>query len=137
MKIYYLDEPLNEEELESIKEFLTEREGNLYTEVIDQIRIPTVLPTPDIDGYYRDDIKKLIDHVKRNLVKTGFLRDSGQQIVFVLAKDNFWNGIFQLAISEVTGFYPYIVQRWYYNGDQCVRRDIRLIDGHGMMGYKD
>jgi hypothetical protein len=108
MKIYYLNEALNEEELESIKEFLAEREGTKYIEVIDQIRIPTVLPTLDIDGYFRDDVRKLIDLVKKNLHKTGLLRDSGGQIVFVLGKDNFWNGIFQLAISEVTGFYPYI-----------------------------
>jgi len=137
MKIYYLDEPLNQGELESIQEFLVEREGIKYANIIEQIRIPAVLPAPDLDGKYRNDLRKLIDNVKNNFVRAGLIRDYGQQIVFVMSKDNFWNGIFQLAISEITGFYPYVVQRWYYVDDKIVRGDIRLIDGQGLMGYKD
>lgn len=89
MKIYYLGEPMNKKELEFVKEYLIDREGNTYIDIIDQIRIPTVLPTPDIDGFYRDDLRKFFNYVKRKLVKAGLEKDSGQQIVFVMAKDNF------------------------------------------------
>jgi hypothetical protein len=137
MKIYYLDEPLNHQELVLIIEALNEREGNQFTKVIEQIHIPTLLPVPDTNGKYHDDIRKLIDYAKRILIKRGIHKDYGHQVILVLTKEFFWDGIFQLAISEITGFHPYVVQRWYHIDDKLVRGDIRLIDGHGMMGYKD
>ena len=137
MRIYYLDEPLSNGDLQFIKEFLEVREGKNALELIEQIRIPTLLKTPDLNGKYKDDIRDLIELSKKILIKSNLLKDYGKQIVWVIPKDNFWSGIFQMAISEITGYHPYVVQRWYLEDDKWVRRNIRLIDSHGIMGYKD
>jgi len=47
MKIYYLDEPLNEEELTFVKEAISEREGLRAIQAIEKHRIPALLPSRD------------------------------------------------------------------------------------------
>ena len=137
MRIYYMDEPLNKEEWQSIKNFLAERDGVNSIKAVEQIRVPMVLPIPGTNGKFKEDITERINLIKNNLLKAGLRRDQGSQIVWVLPRDLDWGSIFQMAIYEITGFFPYIVQRWFYLDEQIIRRDIRLIDGHGMMGYKE
>ena len=36
------------------------------------------------------------------------------------------------AIAEETGFHPYFIKRWFPEGDDFVRDEIQIIDGHGL-----
>lgn len=137
MRIYYLDEPLDEEEIEFVKQALCQREGLQSIQHIDQIRVPTVLPIPAQKGVFEKDVEGRTQIAINSLSRAGINNDIGSQVTWVMPKNTHWGCVFQLAIWEVTGFAPYVVQRWRYDGDHLVRGDISLIDGHGMMGGKD
>jgi hypothetical protein len=78
-----------------------------------------------------------IELLKKHLIRAGLRKDAGRQVVWAMPKDTAWGVRFQLSIFEITGFYPYVVQRWSRDdAGALVKRDIRLIDGHGMMGGK-
>jgi hypothetical protein len=39
-----------------------------------------------------------------------------------------WDAIFQYAIRRETGFAPYVVQRWFRENGELVRRKARVVD---------
>jgi hypothetical protein len=139
MRIYYLDLPLTDDELSIVKELLDQEESPEIVGELEQIRVPYVLPTPDRDGKWKTgDTTAHVEHVKKNLMKSGVLKDSGRQIAFVVPEQIYWGSVIQLAIYEMTGFYPYAIQPWIYDEiEGRIRRDLRVINGHGMMGGKE
>jgi len=137
MRIYYLDEALNNEELTFVKDAIVQREGLGAIQSLEQVRIPTVLPTPSIEGQFQESIEEQIYMLYKNLKNAGIEKDVDKQITFVMPKEAHWGVKIQMAIVELTGFAPYVVQRWSVDDKgKTVRRDIRLIDAHGMFGCK-
>lgn len=133
--VYYLDEPLSDEDETFVVESLAAREGVSLTSKITQNRVATVLPA-HVDGSPRE-LASDTELLKKHLVRAGLRKDAGRQVVWAMPKDTAWGVRFQLSIFEITGFYPYVLQRWSRNEDgSLVKRDTRLIDGHGMMGGK-
>ncbi|UCG64428.1 MAG: hypothetical protein JSW12_17645 [Deltaproteobacteria bacterium] len=128
---------MDKNELEFVKQALAKREGLQYIQIIEHIRVPTVLPTPGKKGVFEEEVVERMQVAVNSLVRVGIKNDVGSQVTWVMPKETHWGVVFQLAIYEVTGFAPYLVQRWRYEGDQLVRGNIRLIDGHGLISEKD
>jgi hypothetical protein len=137
VKIYYLDEPLNDEELAFVRESLASREGLSSIQDLEQIRVPMVLPAAQ-GGRLDESIEAQTQRLQQNLKNSGLSPEVGGQIVWVMPRETHWGAKFQLAIADLTGFYPYVLQRWRPSeSGELVRGNPRLIDGHGMMGGKD
>ncbi len=103
---------------------------------VEYSRVPSVFPvlTADNTG---DELAKLSEPLRKHLRKAGVQKERSQPL-WVMPKETFWGTVFQMACYEETGYFPYVVQRWRLGEDgNLVRGDVRLIDGHGMMGFKD
>ena len=135
MRIYYIDEALNEEELNFVKESIANRESLKSIQSIEQIRVPCILPPFNKNGQLCQNIEKQIELIKKNLINSGINSDQGAQVIWVMPKETHLGVKFQMAIMELTGFAPYVVQRWFINEkEETVRGNLRVIDGHGMLG---
>ena len=133
--VYYLDEPLSDEDGAFVIESLAARDAAGANSQISQSRVATVFPA-NVEGMVRDAATD-IELLKKHLIRAGLRKDAGRQVVWAMPKDSAWGIRFQLSIFEITGFYPYVLQRWSRNdAGALVKRNIRLIDGHGMMGGK-
>ena len=138
MKIYYLDEKLSQEELEFIKKSMVDFEDLRSIQDIKQIKISSLLPAPDKNGTLTHTPEELINIAVKNLIKSGIEKENGAQIVWVMPKEIHWNGIFQMAIMNITGFSPYMVQRWLPDEEgRLTVKGLRIIDGHGLFGNKE
>ncbi|QEM69106.1 hypothetical protein FO488_13670 [Geobacter sp. FeAm09] len=140
MRIYYLDEPLSNDELTFVTKSVLEKDFSelVSVKLFEQIRVPGVWPAPNTNGKYKETSPEPhIALVRKNIQKAGIFRDVGKQVVWVMPKATYWGAIFQMAIFEETGYYPYVAQRWYVEDGESVKGDLRLIDGHGMMGGKE
>ena len=67
--VYYLDEPLNDEDIEFVIESLVAREGTSADSKIVQNRVANVLPA-HIDGALREPTSD-IELLKKHLVRAG------------------------------------------------------------------
>lgn len=135
---YYLDEPLTIAERDFAESTLVGPSARFQTGAIEleERRIPNVLPVPGKDGLFATDPSAHIAAIKKNLRKAGIRGDGGVQVLFVLPQSLQWGSLFQMAIYEETGFHPYTLQRWFYDGDEPARREPRILDGHGLIGGK-
>lgn len=138
LRIYYLDEPLDNDELEFLKEVMCEWETFKTIQEIEQIRVPAVFPTRNTEGMYDGSIGDNIELVKNNLLKAGIADDIGTQVVLVQPKELFWGASCTTAIGDITGFLPYVIQRWFLDNetDEWYRDEPRVIDSHGAFGLK-
>jgi hypothetical protein len=137
VRIYYLDEALNGSEISFVKEALAQREGLRAIQDAEQIRVPAVLATPPVGGEFQLSTDQQIRILQRNLINAGIEEDAGTQVTFVMPKETHWGVKIQMAIMELTGFAPYVVQRWSIDDrGNIVRRSIRVINGHRMFGGK-
>jgi hypothetical protein len=136
LSCYYLDEPLSPEERELAEQSLLGKNARFPTSATSMIekRVPYILPIPGDDGMSSSDPTAHIQLIKRNLRKAGIRADGGEQVLFVLPKGIRWGAIFQIAIHQETGYSPFTLQRWYYDGDQPERREPRIVDVQGLMG---
>ena len=132
MKIYYLDEPLDEDELTFLKESIAQFEDIRSIQSMEQKRVPKVLPVPNTEGKFEENIEDRIELVKNSLIKAGIEKDIGNQVTWVLPKEMHWSALFQTAIQEVTGFSPYVAQRWHSEEEGIVKGEMRVLDGHGL-----
>lgn len=135
MRIYYIDEPLNNSDLVLLKEAISSRDGLRALQKIEQIKIPCVLPMDsDLSNM---DTRKVLELIKGNLLNAGVGNDCGIQVVFVMPQTTHWGVKFQMAIMELTGIGPYTFQRWRVDEDgKSYRGNSRVIDTHGMFGGK-
>lgn len=136
VKSYYMDEPLNRNELSEVEWMLSVREtGAEEVKVrIEQVRIPHVLPAPTQEGHYPEPLETYVEIARRNLKRAGIRADCGRQVAWVLPREFHWAGVFQAAIFEETGFYPMAVQRWNCTGGGCERGEVRIVDGQALAG---
>ena len=135
MNIYYLDQALDAEELEFIKSTLKKRHGGLSFSDIRQVRVPAVLPAPTEDGSYEENIIERLRIARRNLLRTDIEKQAGAPVIWIMPKGAHWGTVFQLAIQELTGYFPFIVLLWRQEGDQLVRSEARFIDNSGMVTH--
>lgn len=132
---YYLDEPLNDSELQFVWQTLVGPWAKFKTGAssIVQKRVPGVLPVPDSNGNYRHDREHRAVIVRGNLRHADIISDAGQQVIWVMPKDAEWDAIFQFAIRLETGFGPFVVQRWFKDKNVLVRGEIRVVDTHRLL----
>lgn len=133
MNIYYIDQALTEDELQFIKDTLKKRHAGLSFQDIQQIRVPFVLPTPAEDGSYQENILQRMRIARRNLLRTPVESDAGAPVIWVMPRQPHWGTVFQLAIQELTGYFPFIVLLWRQEGEMMIRSDARFIDNAGMV----
>lgn len=127
---YYLDEPLNEAELDFVKQALVGPWAKFKTGAADiqQKRVPAVLPAPNEHGVYAESREQRAERVRANLRHAGIRASNGRQVVWVMARDVEWDAIFQFAIREETGYAPYVAQRWFVQNRELVRGPMRVLD---------
>ena len=127
---YYLDEPLNEDELAFARKTLLGPWAKFRTGAADlvQKRVPAVLPTPDEHGVYAESREQRAERMRANLRHADIRTYIGRQVVWVMPRDTDWDGIFQFAIREETGVAPFVAQRWFTQQGELVRGALRVID---------
>jgi hypothetical protein len=140
LNCYFLDEPLSRSEENAVSLALVEHGVIDSIEVckLNQIRVPLVVPAPEKSGTLRDPVEKRIEIFQRNLRKAGIGSDVGRRVLWLIPKDEiFWGVISIESIFQETGFYPYVVRRRSRQGNELVRHEPWVIDGHGMMVDED
>jgi hypothetical protein len=132
LSCYFLDQALDDEERELVTRVLLGPWAKFRTgaSVLVEKRVPLVLPTPNADGSYFYNAEQRAEQVRRNLRHAGIREDAGHQVLWIMPADSEWDAIFQFAIREETGFAPFVVQRWYREGEQMVRGTVRVVDTH-------
>jgi hypothetical protein len=127
---YYLDEPLQENELHFVERALLGPWAKFKTGASSllQKRVPLVLPAPDPNGVYAEDRMHRAELVRPHLRRAGIRGDNGRQVVWVMPRDFDWDAVFQFAIREETGLAPFVVQRWFIEDGNLVRKNVRVVD---------
>lgn len=135
MRIYYLDEPLNDSDLALLKEAISTRDGLRSLQKMEQVKVPCVLP---VDSDLANmGTRKVLELIKGNLLNAGAGNDYGTQVAFVMPQTTHWGLKFQVAIMELTGIGPYTFQRWRVDEEgKLYRGNSRVVDTHGMFGEK-
>jgi hypothetical protein len=130
LSCYYLDEPLTDEELQFLSQTLLGPWARFKTgaTVLQQKRVPAILPLPDENGHYAQSREQRAFHIRNNLRHAGIHADCGRQVVWVTPRDADWDAIFQFAIHNETGVAPFVAQRWYVENDVVTRGTIRLVN---------
>src|SRR2546426_12665974 len=104
MRIYYLDEPLSDEDLNFVAQAL-----ELQTPP-EQVRIPCVLPPLSTDSDYMGQCARHETLLRTNLRHAGIDQDRDTQVAFVAPRYMHWYSTLLMAIATETGHYPYLVQ---------------------------
>ena len=130
LSCYYLDEPLDGDDLEFARRTLLGHWARFHTGAFElvQKRVPAVLPTPDEHGHYAEDREQRAERVRANLRHAGIRADNGRQVVWVTPRDAEWDAIFQYAIREETGLGPFVAQCWLTENGTRSRGSLRVID---------
>lgn len=104
MRIYYLDEPLGEKELEQLRVALY---GPATQTPLEQVRVPCVLPAPRGPAHAHETTDRQSYQLAiRYLRRAGLDREFVHQVGWVLPRDSGWHEVFQAAVERVTGYLP-------------------------------
>lgn len=135
LSCYYLDEPLDEQELQLVRQTLLGPWARFKTGAmaLAQKRVPAVLPAPDTNGIYSESREQRARRIRPHLRRAGMQADNGHQVVWVMPCDTDWDAIFQFAIRHETGFAPFVVQRWFMEDGSLIRKQARIVDTHMLM----
>jgi len=127
---YYLDQPLDTEELRFVQHTLIGPWARFRTgaAALQQRRVPAVLPLPDTAGGYAQSRAQRATQVRAHLRHAGLRADCGRQVVWVMPADADWDAVFRYAIWQETGLAPFVAQRWFAQGGRMVRGSLRVID---------
>jgi hypothetical protein len=130
LSCYYIDEPLDDDELQFVSQALIGPWAKFKTGAssLVQKRIPLLLPTPDTKGVYAESREQRAERIRPALQRTGMRADNGRQVVWVMPGDMEWDAIFQFAIREETGLAPYVAQRWFMEEGKAVRKPVRVVN---------
>lgn len=131
MRIYHLDAPLADSELEQLRMAVYGPDAEI---ALDQVRVPCLLPATDASDDDHDTQAQRLRHLAiRHLKRAGLERDVGHQVAWVLPRDTRWSEIFQDAIERVTGYLPVAIQRWRALDDGTPQRmPLCVMDMQGM-----
>jgi hypothetical protein len=135
LSCYFLDEPLNEDELGFTLKALLGPWSKFKSPAsgLAQKRVPFVVPTPDAEGHYAGSREQRAARIVGNLRRAGLSGDIGRRVVWVMPRDISWDAIFQYAIRIETGNAPYVVQRWFLDRGTLMRGQVRVIDTQMLM----
>jgi hypothetical protein len=128
MRLYYLDRNLGNDEVTFVVGVLR------LSEPIEQIRIPHVLPVPDLNGEYSK--RPIIDTklIETHLLNAGIFLDRGKKVYLVAPRDRHWRASLISAIFKCTGRYPCLIEaedRRDYLGNPV---GIRVVDMDELIG---
>jgi hypothetical protein len=129
MRAYYLDRPLNDEELAFASEALNHS--------IEQVRIPHVLPAPNLDSGTDFSIYSDPGFWIRHLRSAGIDLDANTQVVLVAPSHFGMNVTLLQAIRNATGFYPYYIQTTDQRDAIGNPGSLRILDTEGLLGNKE
>ncbi len=128
MKIYFLDQPLTDEESKSIIDLMELQES------IEQVRVPYVLPIVSRRNDYSKELSRHENILRKHLLNVGISKDKGTQIGFVAPVNMHWYSVITNAIFKETGSYPYLIQTQSQREAIGNPGDLRILDGEGLMG---
>lgn len=131
MRIYFLEEPLSQDDLSFVREAFD------VTEDIEQIRIPYVLPVLSRETYVEKDHRKHEDLLRGRLRGVGISKDYGKQVVLVAPREIYWYAVLVGAVYEETGAYPWLVQTKIQREAIGNPGSTRILDTNGLMGFKE
>jgi hypothetical protein len=129
VSVYFFDKPLSRHDLEFV---MAELE---LGRIPDQIQIPHVLPVlaaGPIDGVTRDRHASLL----RSLIRRAGIGAGGAQPIIVAPSEMYWCAALALAVYEVAGYLPYIVQTEEQRAAIDSPGPTRILDAHGLTGLK-
>lgn len=131
MRIYYLDAPLADQELEQMRMAVC---GPDAADRFDQVRVPYLLPASHGEAATHEAPTQHLYHLAtRHLRRAGLDRDVRHQVAWVMPQDAGWSAIFQDAIERVTGYLPVAIQRWRAQEDGTLERvPLCVMDMQGM-----
>jgi hypothetical protein len=129
MRIYYLEEPLLEDDLAFVAEAMES------TSALDQVRVPHVLPVAAPSWSEADFLrhKALLGKALKNC---GIAQDRGEQVLFVAPAHMYWYSVLINAIHEETGAYPWLIQTKVQRAAIGNPGGTRILDAQGLMGFK-
>lgn len=130
MRVYYIEEPLNAEDLDFASNTLIAFGGSVVTE---QIRIPHVFPIDAASGTFEQTMKRHIRLVRRHLANAGIAADRGAKTAFVAPRDMHWYSVLIEAFRAETGAYPFLIQTASQRKALGNPGEIRVIDTEGML----
>lgn len=130
MRLYYVDEPLNAQDLAFASNALIELGGSAVTE---QVRIPYVFPTDAASGTFEQMMRRHIRLVRRHLANAGIAIDRGTKIAFVAPKNIHWYSVLIEAFRAETGAYPFLIQTGSQREALGNPGKTRVIDTEGML----
>ena len=110
MLAFYIDEPLSPDEQQQVMEQL-ECFGENASETLEFRRIPYVFPADGSALRNQEIVKVFKGHLRNAGVP------SGRLCVYIMPKNAIrWGELLQVAFVEASGFYPYVVQPWTWEG---------------------
>ena len=128
IRVYYLDRQLSPDEVQIVTEDLEA--------VVEQVRLPHVLPAPVREAGYSDRPLADVETVAPLLATAGIASDPGEQVALVVPKDQHWYLALSEAIYRETGFHPYLIQTAEQREHTGNPGELRVLDAHGLMGLK-
>lgn len=129
--IYYLEQPLSNEDVQ----FVAEELGG--GEEIEQVRIPYVLPVLSEEGLSMEKHRKHEDLLRKHLRSAGIGRDRNRQIILVAPCNMHWYSALSGAVEAETGQYPWLVQTAAQRAAIGNPGETRILDMEGQFGRKD
>jgi hypothetical protein len=126
MRVYYLDDPLSDDEIADVSEMLEVS--------VELVRVPSLMPVPQADGTIESAISDSEEAAKRLLRSAGILADYGFKVGVVIPVDMMAWGALSEAIHDLTGVYPFAIQTERQRQAIGNSGGLRVFDMQGMMG---
>lgn len=135
LRCYHLDSALDRDELTFVSEAMLGPWSRFKLDAYEivQHRVPAVLPLPGRDGQFIHSPEHRSHLVTQHLRHAGMERDINQRVVWVTPENLEWDAIFQHAIRSLTGFAPFVVQRWSRINDVAIPVPLRIIDAEMLL----
>lgn len=125
LSCYYLDEALSPAERDLVAQTLLGPWARFKTgaQELSEWRVPNVLPLFDGQDNSALAQEAQAEKLVRNLRHAGISRDKGIQVLWVAPAEMRWDALFHFAIMKETGMAPFVLQRWFVQGDRGDRGD--------------
>lgn len=131
VRIYYLEQPLSNEDVQFVA---AELGGG---EEIEQVKIPYVLPVLSDEGLSMEDHRKHEDLLRKHLRSVGIGRDRNNQVILVAPCSMHWYSALSGAVEAETAQYPWLVQTTSQREAIGNPGETRILDMEGLFGRKD
>lgn len=129
MRVYFFDSPLSNEDVLFVQDALD------VLGSVDQVRIPHVLPAEQPE-WSEENFRKHQALVCAALRNAGIAKDRGVQVVLVAPRHMYWYSVLLHATYAETGAFPWLVQTASQRAAIGNEGATRILDTHGLMGFK-